>query len=80
MATSGQILGPFLAPNKTKIGEYVGFRLFSCKFSAGFTWNFIYKLNGATFVGILKIGPRGPNFWAILDIQISKNYFFRIVC
>ena len=45
--------GPILAPNSAKIGQYVGFRLFYWKFSAGqdSLETFIYKLIGATFVG-----------------------------
>ena len=60
MVPVAQIFRPFLAPNRTKIGQYIGFRLFS----AGFTWNLIYKLIGATLVAVQKIGPRDPNFWA----------------
>ena len=45
--------GPnFRAPNRVKIGQYMGFRLFSWNVSAIFTWNLIYKLIGATFVGV----------------------------
>ena len=39
---AGQICGPFLAPNRAEICQYVGFRLFSWKFSAGITGNLIY--------------------------------------
>ena len=44
MAPVGQIVGPFLAQNRAKIGQYTDFRLFSWTVSAGFTWNLIYKL------------------------------------
>ena len=45
--------GPnFRALNRVKIGQYIGFRLFSWNVSAIFTWNLIYKLMGATFVGV----------------------------
>ena len=37
MAPVGQIIGPFLAPNRAKIGQYMGFPLFSIKVSVGFT-------------------------------------------
>ena len=40
-------------PNfQARIGQYIGFRLFSWNVSAIFTWNLIYKLIGATFVGM----------------------------
>ena len=45
MAPVGLIFRP-------QIGQYIGFRLFSWNFSAIFTWNLIYKLIGATFVGM----------------------------
>ena len=45
--------GPnFRAPNRVKIGQYIGFRLFSWNVSPVFTWNLIYKLIGSTFVGV----------------------------
>ena len=47
----GQIFGPVLAPNNAEMGQYTGFRLF-LKVSTGFTWNLIYKLIRATFVGV----------------------------
>ena len=48
-----QILGPFWSQIGPKlIGQYIGFRLFSWKGSTVFTWNLIYKLVGATFLGV----------------------------
>ena len=45
MAPVGLIFRP-------QIGQYIGFRLFSWNVSVIFTWNLIYKLIGATFVGM----------------------------
>ena len=52
MAPVVQIFGPFLVPNKAKIGQYISFCLFSWKNSAWFIWTLIYKLIWATFVGV----------------------------
>ena len=49
LAPVGQIFRPFLSPNRVKIGQYIGFRLFPWKVSSGFTPNLIYNLIGATF-------------------------------
>ena len=63
--------GPFWA----KIGRFVGFRLFSRKDSTGFTWNLIYKLFGATFVGVCKIF-----LWPFWASKWIKNSGFRLFC
>ena len=65
--------GPFWA----KIGRFVGFRLSSRKDSTGFTWNLIYKLFGATFVGVCKrfLWP----FWASKWIKIRVFDYF-VIC
>ena len=72
--------GPhFRAPNRAKIGQYIGFRLFSWNVFAIFTWNLIYKLIGATFVGVWKRGTRGPNFgpfWASKWVKIQVFEYF----
>ena len=44
----------FLAPLTRKLCQYIGFCRFSWTVSAEFTWSMIYKLIGATFVGVQK--------------------------
>ena len=72
--------GPnFRPPNRVKIGQYIGLRLFSWNVSAIFTWKLIYKLIGATFVGVLKRGTRGPNFgpfWPYKWVKIQVFEYF----
>ena len=58
----GKIFGPFFAPNRAKICQFIGFRLFSLKIFTGFTWNFIHKLIGATFFRYVKERPKRPKF------------------
>ena len=72
--------GPnFRVPNKVKIGQYIGFRLFSWNLSAIFTLNLIYKFIGSTFVGVKKRGTRGLNFgpfWASKWVKIQAFEYF----
>ena len=76
----GKNFGSFLVPNKAKIGQYLAFRLFSWKFSAGFIWHFIYKLVGSFFVGVENIGPKDPTFGAIWGHQKSQNSGLETFC
>ena len=41
MARVGQIFGPFLAPNRAEICQYV-FLVYFGQISTGFTWNIIH--------------------------------------
>ena len=77
MALLGQVFGPFVVPNKATIGQYIGFRIFSQNVSTGFTRNLLIV---TTFVCVQKIDPVGPNFWAILGLQMSQNSGFRPFC
>ena len=70
MAFVGQIVGPFLAPIKAKICQYIGFRLFSCKVCTGFTWNLIHKLIRAIFVGV-----KTESKFRCFEILVFSHFF-----
>ena len=65
-----------LAPNRAKIGQYIGFRLYSWKVSTGFTRNWVYKPVGATFIGVYKIGPRDKIFGHFWPPNVSRKQIF----
>ena len=50
MVLVGKIFGPVLAPNRAKIGQYIGYGLFFFNFH--WIHSKLYKLVGATFVGV----------------------------
>ena len=52
MASVGQFFLAVYGSKKAKIGQYIGFRLFTWKVVTGFSRNLIYKLDGAIYVGV----------------------------
>ena len=52
----------------------------SQKVFAGFTSVLLHMLSASTFRGVRNMGPRGPNFWDILTLEMKQNSeFFNIL-